>query len=79
MKKAKLTKAKLTKKHILNKRRQTKKRALSTLKGGANTCEAAYVIEPGFSIPDNGTIKGFILPSKRGLLRASGSCKNNHP
>ncbi len=74
-----IKKAKLTKKHRLCKRKQTKKRTPPTLKGGASSCEAAYVTEPGFSIPDNSTIKGFILPSKRGILRASVSCKNNHP
>jgi hypothetical protein len=76
-----IKKAKLTKKqtHKLHKRKQTKKRMPSTLKGGASSCEAAYVTEPGFSIPDNGTIKGFMLPSKRAILRASGSCKSDHP
>ena len=74
IKKGKLTKKRNIQK--LQKRKQTKKR---TLKGGTNSCEAAYVTEPGFSIPDNGTIKGFVLPSKRAILRTSGSCKSNHP
>lgn len=78
-----IKKAKLTKKQILklHKRKQTKKRASNRLKGGASICEAAYVTEPGFSIPDSGTIKGFMLPSKRALLssRSFGSCKSNHP
>jgi hypothetical protein len=76
-----IKKTKLTKKQTrkLHKRKQTKKRASTGLKGGASLCEAAYVTEPGVSIPDNGVIKGFMLPSKRALLRSSGSCKSNHP
>lgn len=79
IKKAKLSKKQNKSLHKLQKRKQTKKRAPATLKGGASSCEAAYVTEPGFSIPDNGTIKGFMLPSKRAILRASGSCKSDHP
>lgn len=63
--------------------RQTRKRSSSrsiiSFNGGASSCEAAYVTEPGFSIPDNGVIKGFTLPSKQALLRSSKSCKLNHP
>jgi hypothetical protein len=79
IKKAKLSKKQSKSLHKLYKRKQSKKRVHATLKGGASDCEAAYVTEPGFSIPDNGSIKGFILPSKKAILRASGSCKSNHP
>ncbi len=74
IKKAKITKRRTRK---LHNHKQTQKRTM--IKGGASSCEAAYVTEPGFSVPDNGAMKGFMLPSKRALLRASGSCKSNHP
>lgn len=53
------------------KRKQTKKRTITPLKGGVRSCESAYVTESGLSIPDNGSIKGFTLPSKRALLRSA--------
>lgn len=69
IKKAKLSKKQSKSLRKLQKRKQTKKR--SPLHGGASSCEAAYVTEPGFSIPDNGVIKGFMLPSKRALISSS--------
>lgn len=81
IKKAKLSKKQSKSLRKLQKRKQTKKR--SPLYGGASSCEAVYVTEPGFSIPDSGLIKGFMLPSKRALLssgRAGNKCSGQqHP
>jgi hypothetical protein len=76
VKKAKLSKKQrktLSKKY--KHRRQTKK----AHRGGASSCEAAYITESGFSVPDHGTIKGFTLSSKQALLRGNSSCARNHP
>jgi hypothetical protein len=78
IKKAKLSKKlrkNLTKKYKQS-RRQTKKASIH--RGGASSCESAYITESGFSIPDNGSIKGFTLASKRALLRGNMFCKSNH-
>lgn len=70
-----IKKAKITKTQKLQKRKQTKKRTPNKLTGGTSKCDMAYVTEPGFSIPDKGTIKGFTLPEKRALIRGSSTCK----
>lgn len=78
IKKAKLSKKarKTLSKKYKQSRRQTKKAQVH--RGGASSCESAYITESGFSIPDHGTIKGFTLASKRALLRGNMSCTNNH-